>query len=154
MLLQYSQLLHTSAYVAKSNSRATVVVVCNLLILNVKYTKYFGFYWLSMCLHAQRRCNSIANYKVSLRKFSNIVVGNGGDWVRRLEECRVTYLSHECLCRLTHALMAWWCNTLNLYTLNLKCITSPSCTMYSLPSKRILPASFEPCSPLFFTYSS
>lgn len=35
----------------------------------------------------------------------------------------------------------------NNYTLNLKCITSPSCTMYSLPSKRILPFSFAPASP-------
>ncbi len=35
-----------------------------------------------------------------------------------------------------------------LYTLNRKFITSPSCTTYSLPSARILPASFAPCSPL------
>lgn len=33
-------------------------------------------------------------------------------------------------------------------TLNRKFITSPSCTTYSLPSARIFPASFAPCSPL------
>jgi len=32
-------------------------------------------------------------------------------------------------------------------TLNRKFITSPSLTMYSLPSARILPASLAPCSP-------
>ena len=36
----------------------------------------------------------------------------------------------------------------NRQTLNRKFITSPSCTMYSLPSARILPASLAPCSPL------
>jgi hypothetical protein len=35
-----------------------------------------------------------------------------------------------------------------IYTLNKKFITSPSCTTYSLPSARILPASFAPFSPL------
>jgi hypothetical protein len=34
------------------------------------------------------------------------------------------------------------------YTLKRKFITSPSFTTYSLPSARILPASFAPCSPL------
>src|SRR5882757_1182956 len=34
------------------------------------------------------------------------------------------------------------------YTLNLKCITSPSRTIYSFPSSRSLPASFDPASPL------
>ena len=34
------------------------------------------------------------------------------------------------------------------YTLNKKFKTSPSCTTYSLPSARILPCSFAPCSPL------
>ena len=33
-------------------------------------------------------------------------------------------------------------------TLNRKFSTSPSLTMYSLPSARIFPASFAPCSPL------
>jgi hypothetical protein len=33
-------------------------------------------------------------------------------------------------------------------TLKRKCMTSPSRTTYSLPSSRILPASFAPCSPL------
>jgi hypothetical protein len=37
---------------------------------------------------------------------------------------------------------------LNNYTLNLKCMTSPSLTMYSLPSSRNLPASLAPASPL------
>ena len=39
------------------------------------------------------------------------------------------------------------------HTLNRKCITSPSRTMYSLPSRRILPASLAPCSPLKATKS-
>ena len=34
-----------------------------------------------------------------------------------------------------------------LYTLNLKCMTSPSCTTYSLPSWRSLPALRQPNSP-------
>src|SRR3954447_7841457 len=34
------------------------------------------------------------------------------------------------------------------YTLNLKCITSPSFTTYCLPSRRILLASLAPFSPL------
>jgi predicted membrane metal-binding protein len=33
------------------------------------------------------------------------------------------------------------------YVLNLKCITSPSATTYSLPSRRSLPASRAPASP-------
>ena len=37
---------------------------------------------------------------------------------------------------------------------NRKCITSPSLTMYSLPSKRHLPASLAPDSPLYCTKSS
>ncbi|NDB16384.1 MAG: Lrp/AsnC family transcriptional regulator [Gammaproteobacteria bacterium] len=35
-----------------------------------------------------------------------------------------------------------------IQTLNRKCITSPSRTMYSLPSRRSFPDSFAPCSPL------
>ena len=37
------------------------------------------------------------------------------------------------------------------YVLNLKCITSPSATTYSLPSSRNLPASRAPASPLCAT---
>ena len=40
------------------------------------------------------------------------------------------------------------------YTLNLKCITSPSFTTYSLPSTRIFPASFTLDSLPYFTKSS
>ena len=36
-------------------------------------------------------------------------------------------------------------------TLKRKCMTSPSCTTYSLPSTRILPTSFAPTSPLLAT---
>ena len=41
-----------------------------------------------------------------------------------------------------------------VYTLNKKCITSPSCTTYSLPSTRILPASLALASPPSNTKSS
>lgn len=37
--------------------------------------------------------------------------------------------------------------SLSCYTLNLKCMTSPSCTTYSLPSWRSLPALRQPTSP-------
>src|SRR5690606_13865832 len=40
------------------------------------------------------------------------------------------------------------------HTLNRKCTTSPSWTMYSLPSRRHLPASLAPCSPLYWMKSS
>lgn len=40
------------------------------------------------------------------------------------------------------------------YTLNLKCMTSPSCTTYSLPSTPIFPASLTACSEPYFTKSS
>ncbi len=40
------------------------------------------------------------------------------------------------------------------YTLKRKCRTSPSLTMYSLPSRRHLPASFAPASPLYWMKSS
>jgi len=43
---------------------------------------------------------------------------------------------------------------IGVYTLNLKCTTSPSCTIYSLPSKRHLPASLAPASPLLTIKSS
>jgi hypothetical protein len=33
------------------------------------------------------------------------------------------------------------------YTLNLKCMTSPSCTTYSFPSRRMSPFSLAPASP-------
>lgn len=38
-------------------------------------------------------------------------------------------------------------------TLKRKCITSPSLTMYSLPSRRHLPASLAPLSPLYWMKS-
>ena len=49
-----------------------------------------------------------------------------------------------------------WAQVINFVdqTLNLNRATSPSCIMYSLPSRRILPASLAPCSPLHATKSS
>src|SRR5690606_10956198 len=41
-----------------------------------------------------------------------------------------------------------------VYTLNLKCIISPSHTTYSLPSTDILPASLQACSEPYFRKSS
>ncbi len=41
--------------------------------------------------------------------------------------------------------------SLRIYVLNLKCITSPSATTYSLPSSLKRPASRAPASPLFET---
>src|SRR5690606_38816986 len=46
------------------------------------------------------------------------------------------------------------CSSSLRQTLNLKCITSPSLTMYSLPSRRHLPASLAPASPLYWMKSS
>lgn len=49
-----------------------------------------------------------------------------------------------------HTTQLWGCISIGCYLgVNKKFITSPSCTMYSLPSARIFPASLAPCSPLY-----